>query len=614
MEQSFVQRIARIHLIWDNSTACPRVNLELRTPFGLIRIQESDGAMNTIGEQPASKGTNVGRRYLWVSALLAGSIILLQAFGNQLHAWIRLDPGVVNIGTVVGTLVLLVLWASWLFRFGPGGIWMRLALSLGLLLLPLVGYLLTRPVLNGDVGIARFDGPIWLADERLADSNLGNRTQPESGNPNGARPPVDLSVTSPADYPQFLGPRRNAVVSEVQLDPDWSAKPPRQIWRVPVGQGWSGTAIVNGSVVTMEQLGNEECVSCFSLRDGALLWRHRYEQRHEDLAGMGKPGPRGTPTIDGGRVYAQGAAGKLVCLEGRDGSLVWEQDICELLEIPRTARKTLDGFSYLVEGSPLAWGRAGSPLVVGDLLYIPGGGPTGGPFHTLVALDKATGSMKWKAGDEMIAYGSPSLATLAGQEQILLVAERTAFGFEPLTGRVLWTHRRPGSSNAAANCSQVTVVDERRILLTKGYGLGGELVELSPGSELALDSIWKSSRVLTTKFSNPVIHAGHVFALADGFLECVELESGKLKWSLRDKFGHGQLLLVGDHLVVHSEFGNLGIFPASPDKPAWDIKIRTIKGLCWNTLALSGNKLIVRSDLEMACLELPIRSTNEVQK
>jgi outer membrane protein assembly factor BamB len=83
---------------------------------------------------------------------------------------------------------------------------------------------------------------------------------------------------------------------------------------------------------------------------------------------------------------------------------------------------------------------------------------------------------------------------------------------------------------------------------------------------------------------------------------------------LRDKFGHGQLLLVGDHLVVHSEFGNLGIFPASPDKPAWDIKIRTIKGLCWNTLALSGNKLIVRSDLEMACLELPIRSTNEVQK
>lgn len=576
--------------------------------------------MSADGAESDTRRAKGGARYVWISLVIAGLAVALQVLGNQLHAWIRLDPGVVNIGTLIAAASLWGLWASWLFRFGPGTRWTRFALGLGWLLLPLVGYLLTRPVLTADIGIARLDGPIWLGKPHPSASPPPDAVANPGGTVDGLKSSVDLNSPGPTDFPQFLGPSRNGVVArgaDAPLELDWAAHPPRERWRVQVGLGWSGTAIVNGAVVTMEQLGNDECVSCFSLEDGSLLWRHRYEQRHEDLAGMGKPGPRGTPTIAGGRVYAQGAAGKIVCLEGRDGSLVWEQDVCELLKITRTPRKTLEGYDYLVENSPLAWGRAGSPLVVGELVYLPGGGPTGGPFQTLMALDKTTGELRWTAGDEMIAYGSPSLATLAGQEQILLVAERTAFGFEPQTGRVLWKHRRPGSSNAAANCSQVTVVDDRRVLLTKGYGLGGELVELAEstaGEEMAQRSVWKSSRVLTTKFSNPVIHEGYVYALADGFLECVDLETGKLIWSLRDKFGHGQLLLAGDRLIVHSEFGNLGIFPAVPEKPTWVTKIPTIEGLCWNTLALAGNKLIVRSDLQMACLELPVRPTNEAQK
>ena len=159
------------------------------------------------------------------------------------------------------------------------------------------------------------------------------------------------------------------------------------------GQGWSGVAIVNGWAVTMEQLGNEECISCYALEDGKLQWRHQYVQRHEDTAGMGKPGPRATPTIADGKVYAQGAAGKVVCLEGSTGKLIWEQDVCDLLKIERVARKTLDGYDYFVESSPLTWGRAGSPLVLDDVVIVPGGGPTGGPFQTLLALDKETGEI-----------------------------------------------------------------------------------------------------------------------------------------------------------------------------------------------------------------------------
>lgn len=549
------------------------------------------------------------RRGLQFSLLTIAGVVLLRLAADWLHALIRLDPGVVNIGTWLGFLCIVGRWAIWMFRYaGTNRLW-RVVAGLLVLSTPVLFYLLTRPVLNGDVGIARFDGPIWqrtLVDET---NRLGNQTTTAA---EASARTVDLATSTPIDFPQFLGPDRNSEVKGVRLAADWAAQPPRELWRVPVGQGWSGVAVVNGWAVTMEQLGNEECISCYAMDNGKLQWRHKYVQRHEDTAGMGKPGPRATPTIVAGKVYAQGAAGKVVCLEGSTGKLIWEQDVCDLLKIERVARKTLDGYDYFVESSPLTWGRAGSPLVLDDVVIVPGGGPTGGPFQTLLALDKETGELKWSGGDEMIAYGSPSSGTLLGKRQVMLVGERTAFGFDLSSGKELWKHSRPGSSGAQANCCQVTYVDDRRVLLTKGYGLGGELLEFTQtDSGLKPRSVWKSSRVLTTKFSNPVIRDGYVYALADGFLECVELDTGKLVWSLRDKFGHGQLLLVGDHLVVHSEFGKLGIFPVKPEKPNWEIKVPTIKGICWNTLALSGNRLLVRSDLEMACYELPLEKDEE---
>jgi outer membrane protein assembly factor BamB len=365
----------------------------------------------------------------------------------------------------------------------------------------------------------------------------------------------------------------------------------------------------------MEQLGADECVMCYSIDDGKLLWRYSYPQRHEDLPGMGKAGPRATPTVHQGKVYAQGAAGMLSCLDGSTGKLLWKHDLCDLLKIERLERKDSDGFTYLEEKSPLAWGRSGSPLVVGQLVYVPGGGPNGGPFSTLLAFDKDSGDMAWKSGDDMIAYGSPSYAIVAGVPQIMLVAEKSAMGFDPTSGEVLWSYSRPGASNAMANCSQVTVASDNHVLLTKGYGLGGELLALEDnGQGISVDSLWKSSRVLTTKFSNPVILDGYVYALADGFLECVNLKDGKMTWELRERFGHGQLLLVGDMLLVHSESGRLRLYPAKPEKPSVLGARPTIKGICWNTLCLYGDRLIVRSDLEMACIRLPVLSLNENSK
>ena len=151
---------------------------------------------------------------------------------------------------------------------------------------------------------------------------------------------------------------------------------------------------------------------------------------------------------------------------------------------------------------------------------------------------------------------SPALATLAGRRQILIVNESTASGHDPATGQRLWSHPWPGDSNGNASVSQAVAVEPNRVLLTKGYGGGAELVELSAsaGDELTVSTLWKSPRVLQTKFSNVVIKGEHAFAPSEGILECVELKSGRRRWK-SGRYGHGQILGVGDLLLVVFEEG-----------------------------------------------------------
>ena len=559
-----------------------------------------------MSQQPKSPKSRFPRKTIVVTLFLAIAVGVAQFMMGTLHDTMRIDPSVVNLLSMLVSFLIVVLWAIWFAFFATRSRILGLVLGAACLSLPLVFHYLTSPVWDGDMGIARFDFRLFRS---------GSTPPPSVADPKLPPTTIDLSNLSPLDFPEFLGPNRTSTVQSIKLDPDWAKQEPQIVWKQPVGKGWSGVSVVNGFAFTMEQLGADECVTCYSIEDGKLLWRYSNPQRHEDMPGMGKAGPRATPTIYNAKVYAQGAAGMLSCLDGATGELLWKHDLCELLKIERSERTDSEGFTYLEEKSPLAWGRSASPLVVGQLVYVPGGGPTDGPFSTLLAFDKDSGELAWKSGDQMISYGSPSFATVAGKPQVLLVAEKTAMGFDPTSGKVLWSFSRPGTSNASANCSQVTVASDNHVLLTKGYGLGGELLALEDnGSGIEVDSLWKSSRVLTTKFSNPVILDGYVYALADGFLECVNLKDGKMAWNLRERFGHGQLLLVGDLLLVQSESGRLRLYPAKPGKPTVLGDFQTINGVCWNTLCLSGDRLIVRSDLEMACVRLPVLSQKENSK
>jgi outer membrane protein assembly factor BamB len=155
--------------------------------------------------------------------------------------------------------------------------------------------------------------------------------------------------------------------------------------------------------------------------------------------------------------------------------------------------------------------------------------------------------------------------------------------------------------------SQASLLSDGRLLLSKGYGVGGALWQLTtePDGTITATENWSDNSILKTKFTNHVIDAGSAYALSDGILECVELESGKRQWK-KGRYGHGQILLAGDVLLVQAESGEVLMVEPTPDKFREITKFAAIDGKSWNNLCLYGDLLLVRNAEEAACYRLPI--------
>jgi outer membrane protein assembly factor BamB len=396
---------------------------------------------------------------------------------------------------------------------------------------------------------------------------------------------VDLAQTTPDDYPQFLGPQRTATLAGPKLARDWQAQPPKLLWRQPIGAGWSSFAVVGRYAVTQEQRGDEELVTCYDVDTGKLQWSYSLPVRFDEIvAGVG---PRATPTIHEGKVYALGALGHLMCLDGATGKLLWKHALIE--ETGATAPQ---------------WGKSCSPLVHENLVIASAGGPNG---KSLVAYDKNDGKLAWSAGDDASSYSSPALLTLCGVPQIVMVNETVTSGHDPADGRMLWQHVFPESGMASPNIAQPIAVGNDRILLSKGYGIGSTLWQISRKDDrFSVEPIWKKN-TLKTKMTNAVVRDGYAYGLDEGTLACIEVASGNRQWK-RGRYGHGQVLLIDDLLLVQSEQGELALVEASPEAYREHSRANFVDGQSWNYPALSGRKLLVRTQREAACYELPVVS------
>jgi outer membrane protein assembly factor BamB len=393
--------------------------------------------------------------------------------------------------------------------------------------------------------------------------------------------PQAAGAARPAgDWPQFQGPNRDGSLPGVQLARSWSP-PPREVWRRPVGAGWSGFAVSGRFAVTQEQRGAEELVTCYDLETGQPRWTHAEPERFEDR--IGGPGPRATPAIHEGRVYAIGATGILCALDLATGERIWSVNVVEDC------------------GAPVpTYGVAASPLVVDGRVVVFAGGTDD---CSLVAYDAAGGERVWSAGNGAAAYGSPVAAGIAGHEQILVLTDSKVVGHAREDGRVLWEHPWPADPEKTF---QPLALPGDRVFVSQGYGVGGKLlrVDRREDGRLAAELVWESL-ALKAKFTNVVHHDGSLYGLDDGILVCLDPATGERRWK-SGRYGHGQVILAGGLLLIGAENGDVALVEARPDGHVELGRFSAVRGKTWNHPALAGPYLLVRNDREAACFELPL--------
>ncbi len=387
-------------------------------------------------------------------------------------------------------------------------------------------------------------------------------------------------VPGALDSPEFLGPGRTNRVAPDALSATWFEVEPVERWRRKIGLGWSSFAVARGLAITQEQRGEEECVVAYALDDGAAIWTHGHEARFSEA--LGGDGPRATPTIAGERVLTFGATGILDCLDLRTGE-------------PRWTRRTLAESEHL----NLEWGMSSSPLVVGDLVIVTLGK---GPGGSLAAYDLESGEPRWRTGEFEGSYSSPVLRSLHGEEQLVIVYATHLAGHRVETGELLWSTPIP---EAAANVANPVVLPPDRVLVSIGYGKGARLFEVTRKEDGAWDAseAWRSM-AMKAKFTNLVVQGEHVLGLDEGRLACIDPDTGRRVWK-GSRWGHGQVLGVGSHLLIQAESGEVAIVEASAEGERVLQRFDVLGSKTWNQPVLAGRYLLVRNDREAACYVYP---------
>lgn len=527
---------------------------------------------------------NLIRLVAALAALAAAPLVIWWGYETEHFArsWMALVMPFVGV-------FLLALWYA-VFGWGPAGVrWRRF------------GWFLALAAVGGAAfkALFRYDGStsgaslprfVWRWEAGAA---AGNAALPPDEAEARPKRLAEGAAEGGVDSPQFLGPNRDGIWPEASVVAsfDWQSEAPRELWRRPVGLGWSGFAVAGRRAITQEQRASEELVACYDLLTGDLLWSHRdqahFFERAEVVAReMAGDGPRSVPTVVGELVFTYGATGVLNCLRLETGEAVWQRDVLEELD------------KKLPE-----WGKSTSPLVIPDLgLVVVSAGEKSGP--SLVAYQAETGAPAWQSDGNGAGYSSPRLVTLHGVRQIVSVNARDVTGHDPSTGATLWSFPWPGNNPKIA---QPIDLPGNRLLVTASYGAGSHLLQVArDGGTWTVKPIWQSNR-LKTKFSSATVRGDFAYGLDEGRLTCVSLADGSRVWK-DGRYGFGQHLQVGDRLLIQAEEGYVAVVAAEPEAYRELARLPALRSMTWNPPTLAGRYLLVRNDREAACFLLPARA------
>ncbi len=403
-----------------------------------------------------------------------------------------------------------------------------------------------------------------------------------------------VSIVGATDWPQWRGPNRDGISEEMGFLKEWPDSGPQVLWRVSLGEGFSGISAVGGHVYTMFSEGDDEFVVCLNAANGEEIWRFRSDINY--IESMGGNGPRATPMIDGELLFTVTAQGKLYALNTENGEKVWSHDLQGEFgsKIPR-------------------WGTCTSPLVEGKMLLVEVGGSDG---KSIVAFDKKNGDIIWNSHTDILGYSSPIAATISGIRQFIVFTGTQLVSVSPENGQLYWKY--PWQTQYDVNAATPVFIPPDKIFISSGYGKGAAVVQVrvavSPKSsaqenegettrvEIEVEEIWKNED-MKNHFATSVLHGDYLYGFDNAILKCIDANTGREKWKTRG-YGKGTLMLADDHLIILSDRGKLGLAEATPSAYNEVASAEILSGLCWTVPTLANGKLYARNEKEMVCLDM----------
>lgn len=388
------------------------------------------------------------------------------------------------------------------------------------------------------------------------------------------------------EWPQWAGPNRNFQVAAVPIAEKWTEDGPRILWKHAMPFGSSSVSAAGDRLYTMYRDGDNEVVVALEEATGKTVWEYKYPAVF--LKGMNMvtgPGPHATPLIAWDRLYTVGVTGKLHCLDRKTGEVLWMRGLLEEMG-----------------GDVMLRGYANSPLCYRDTLIV----MMGGTGHTIAALDLKTGKTRWQGGDFGNSNSSPVLINVDGEEQVACVVAKAVAGFDPASGRVLWSH--PHENRGGDITSTLLWGKDNLLFFSGAYQGGSRTLHLSRGSDgkTVVEELWFHNQ-LRVHHSNVMRIGDYVYSSNGDFggttYLCTNIRTGKIMWRDRS-MPRANALMVGDRVILLDEDGVLHLVNLSPEGLKIISSKQVLENLSWTPPSIAGTHLYVRDRKSIAALEL----------
>jgi outer membrane protein assembly factor BamB len=377
------------------------------------------------------------------------------------------------------------------------------------------------------------------------------------------------------DWPQWRGPNRDGISKETGWLTAWPAEGPKQLWTASVGIGYSSFSVSKGRLYTMGNVAEKDYIYCLDAETGKQKWAHEYACPSKDPNGY--HGTRCTPTVNDGCVYSLSRQGQLFCLDTATGQPIWYKD-----------------FKKDFGGQVPQWGFSGSPLIEKDWVLT----ETGGAAASVVALNKKTGELVWKAGNDAAGYSSLIAFDLGNERVFLQFAKDHLICRRMSNGSEMW--RLPWKTSYGVN-SATPIVKGDEVFISSGYGFGCALIKVTP---TAAQEIWRNKN-MKNHVNSCVLIDGYLYGYDESELKCLDWKTGEAKWGSKN-YGKGALMFAdGSKLILYGQTGKLGLAEVNPNEFKELASFQALSGKdTWANPVLANGRIYVRSLEKMIALDV----------